>query len=174
MDKADVSSERGGSGTGFKKKRPRAPAPCCCGWHGPRHQLGWEGPGLSAAPSPSFLSVCLSPPQTKDALLKILEDMKEDDYLNFILFSGDVSTWKESLVQATPENIQEARKFVKSITDQGSKDRGESRRSHCCSLRLRSLRPSSLGPGPCRPWLRAEAGGGGGPQAWYWGVFSRV
>uniref|UniRef100_A0A8C6DNH2 Inter-alpha-trypsin inhibitor heavy chain H3 n=1 Tax=Moschus moschiferus TaxID=68415 RepID=A0A8C6DNH2_MOSMO len=57
--------------------------------------------------------------QTKDALLKILEDVKKDDYLNFILFSGDVTTWKDSLVQATPENIQEARKFVMDIHDQG-------------------------------------------------------
>ncbi|XP_044772812.1 inter-alpha-trypsin inhibitor heavy chain H3 isoform X6 [Neomonachus schauinslandi] len=57
--------------------------------------------------------------QTKDALLKILDDMKELDYLNFILFSGDVTTWKDDLVQATPENIQEARIFVKNIHDQG-------------------------------------------------------
>uniref|UniRef100_A0A8C8WJR8 Inter-alpha-trypsin inhibitor heavy chain H3 n=1 Tax=Panthera leo TaxID=9689 RepID=A0A8C8WJR8_PANLE len=57
--------------------------------------------------------------QTKDALLKILEDVKEDDYLNFILFSGDVTTWKDTLVQATPENIEEARTFVKNIDDQG-------------------------------------------------------
>ncbi|XP_045349110.1 inter-alpha-trypsin inhibitor heavy chain H3 isoform X2 [Leopardus geoffroyi] len=56
---------------------------------------------------------------TKDALLKILEDVKEDDYLNFILFSGDVTTWKDTLVQATPENIEEARTFVKNIDDQG-------------------------------------------------------
>ncbi|XP_065741279.1 inter-alpha-trypsin inhibitor heavy chain H3 isoform X6 [Phocoena phocoena] len=57
--------------------------------------------------------------QTKDALLKILEDVKEEDYLNFILFSGGVTTWKDTLVQATPENIQEARKFVMNIRDQG-------------------------------------------------------
>uniref|UniRef100_A0A8C4MF08 Inter-alpha-trypsin inhibitor heavy chain H3 n=1 Tax=Equus asinus asinus TaxID=83772 RepID=A0A8C4MF08_EQUAS len=57
--------------------------------------------------------------QTKDALLKILEDVKEDDYLNFILFSGDVTTWKDNLVQATPENIQEAREFVMNIHSQG-------------------------------------------------------
>uniref|UniRef100_A0A2K6DLL4 Inter-alpha-trypsin inhibitor heavy chain H3 n=1 Tax=Macaca nemestrina TaxID=9545 RepID=A0A2K6DLL4_MACNE len=57
--------------------------------------------------------------QTKEALLRILEDMKEEDYLNFILFSGDVSTWKEHLVQATPENLQEARTFVKSMEDKG-------------------------------------------------------
>ncbi|XP_062057062.1 inter-alpha-trypsin inhibitor heavy chain H3 [Lepus europaeus] len=58
--------------------------------------------------------------QTKDALLKILEDIREEDHLNFILFSSDVTTWKEHLVQATPENLQEARAFVKSIRDRGS------------------------------------------------------
>ncbi|XP_054451028.1 inter-alpha-trypsin inhibitor heavy chain H3 [Pteronotus mesoamericanus] len=57
--------------------------------------------------------------QTKDSLLKILDDMKEDDYLNFILFSGDVITWKDNLVQALPENIQEARTFVNNIRVQG-------------------------------------------------------
>ncbi|XP_023611445.1 inter-alpha-trypsin inhibitor heavy chain H3-like [Myotis lucifugus] len=57
--------------------------------------------------------------QTRDALLKILEDIKEGDYLNFILFGSDVITWKDTLVQATPENIQEAREFVKNIRDRG-------------------------------------------------------
>lgn len=67
--------------------------------------LQMAGPGRQHI----FLSACLPPSQTKDALLKILEDVKQDDYLNFILFSGDVTTWKDSLVPATPENIQEAR-----------------------------------------------------------------
>uniref|UniRef100_A0A8C8TGX4 Inter-alpha-trypsin inhibitor heavy chain H3 n=1 Tax=Peromyscus maniculatus bairdii TaxID=230844 RepID=A0A8C8TGX4_PERMB len=57
--------------------------------------------------------------QTRDALLKILDDMKEDDYLNFILFSTHVTTWKDSLVQATPANLEEARMFVKNIRDEG-------------------------------------------------------
>ncbi|XP_028643373.1 inter-alpha-trypsin inhibitor heavy chain H3 [Grammomys surdaster] len=56
--------------------------------------------------------------QTREALLKILDDMKEDDYLNFILFSTDVTTWKDHLVQATPANLKEARAFVKNINDQ--------------------------------------------------------
>uniref|UniRef100_A0A8D2DE54 Inter-alpha-trypsin inhibitor heavy chain H3 n=1 Tax=Sciurus vulgaris TaxID=55149 RepID=A0A8D2DE54_SCIVU len=60
--------------------------------------------------------------QTRDALLKILDDVKENDYLNFILFSGDVTTWKDRLVQATPENLQEARAFVKNIHDKGMTD----------------------------------------------------
>ncbi|XP_069331978.1 inter-alpha-trypsin inhibitor heavy chain H3 isoform X6 [Eulemur rufifrons] len=57
--------------------------------------------------------------QTRDALLKILDDMKEEDYLNFILFTGDVTTWREHLVQATAENLQEARAFVKTIEERG-------------------------------------------------------
>ncbi|XP_045153352.1 inter-alpha-trypsin inhibitor heavy chain H3 [Echinops telfairi] len=57
--------------------------------------------------------------QTRDALLKILDDIKEEDYLNFILFSTGVTTWKDTLVQATPENLQQAREFVKNINDEG-------------------------------------------------------
>lgn len=56
--------------------------------------------------------------QTREALLKILDDVKEDDYLNFILFSTDVTTWKDHLVQATPANLKEAKTFVKNIHDQ--------------------------------------------------------
>ncbi|NWI51765.1 ITIH3 inhibitor, partial [Calyptomena viridis] len=53
--------------------------------------------------------------QTKAALLKILDDIKEDDYFNFVLFDSEVSTWKETLIKATPENLDEARKFVQQI-----------------------------------------------------------
>ncbi|NXC35670.1 ITIH3 inhibitor, partial [Campylorhamphus procurvoides] len=53
--------------------------------------------------------------QTKEALLKILDDIKEDDFFNFVLFNTDVSTWKETLVKATPENLDEARMFVRNI-----------------------------------------------------------
>eukprot|EP00073_Rattus_norvegicus_P053327 XP_017455711.1 PREDICTED: inter-alpha-trypsin inhibitor heavy chain H3 isoform X4 [Rattus norvegicus] len=55
--------------------------------------------------------------QTREALLKILDDMKEEDYLNFILFSTGVTTWKDHLVKATPANLEEARAFVKNIRD---------------------------------------------------------
>ncbi|XP_021490897.1 inter-alpha-trypsin inhibitor heavy chain H3 [Meriones unguiculatus] len=56
--------------------------------------------------------------QTREALLKILDDMQKEDYLNFILFSTDVTVWKDHLVQATPANLEEARAFVKSINSQ--------------------------------------------------------
>ncbi|NWY75735.1 ITIH3 inhibitor, partial [Erithacus rubecula] len=57
--------------------------------------------------------------QTKEALLKILDDIKEDDFFNFILFDSEISTWKETLIKATPENLDEARKFVHHISAQG-------------------------------------------------------
>uniref|UniRef100_A0A8C9L4M9 Inter-alpha-trypsin inhibitor heavy chain H3 n=1 Tax=Serinus canaria TaxID=9135 RepID=A0A8C9L4M9_SERCA len=56
--------------------------------------------------------------QTKEAMLKILDDIKEDDFFNFILFDSEISTWKETLIKATPENLDEARKFVRQISAQ--------------------------------------------------------
>uniref|UniRef100_A0A8C8E569 Inter-alpha-trypsin inhibitor heavy chain H3 n=1 Tax=Otus sunia TaxID=257818 RepID=A0A8C8E569_9STRI len=57
--------------------------------------------------------------QTREALLKILDDIKEDDFFNFILFGSEVRTWKETLIKATPENLDEARKFVRGINTEG-------------------------------------------------------
>ncbi|NXJ97663.1 ITIH3 inhibitor, partial [Corythaixoides concolor] len=57
--------------------------------------------------------------QTREALLKILDDIKEDDFFNFILFGSEVHTWKETLIKATPENLDEARKFVRGIDTEG-------------------------------------------------------
>ncbi|NXC43232.1 ITIH3 inhibitor, partial [Penelope pileata] len=57
--------------------------------------------------------------QTREALLKILDDIKEDDYFNFILFGSDVHTWKDALIKATPENLHEAKKFVQGIDTEG-------------------------------------------------------
>ncbi|NXY87022.1 ITIH3 inhibitor, partial [Alcedo cyanopectus] len=57
--------------------------------------------------------------QTREALLKILDDIKEDDFFNFILFGSQVHTWKETLIKATPENLDEARKFVRGIYTEG-------------------------------------------------------
>ncbi|XP_009706012.1 PREDICTED: inter-alpha-trypsin inhibitor heavy chain H3 [Cariama cristata] len=57
--------------------------------------------------------------QTRQALLKILDDIEEDDFFNFILFGSEVHTWKETLIKATPENLDEARKFVRGIDTEG-------------------------------------------------------
>ncbi|XP_027693036.1 inter-alpha-trypsin inhibitor heavy chain H1 isoform X1 [Vombatus ursinus] len=58
--------------------------------------------------------------QTKQALLKILDDIKPDDYFNFILFGGQVRAWKSSLIQATAANLQEARVFVQTFNLAGA------------------------------------------------------
>ncbi|NXT44313.1 ITIH3 inhibitor, partial [Pelecanoides urinatrix] len=57
--------------------------------------------------------------QTREALLRILDDIEEDDFFNFILFGSEVHTWKETLIKATPENLDEARKFVRGIDTKG-------------------------------------------------------
>ncbi|XP_056660881.1 inter-alpha-trypsin inhibitor heavy chain H1 isoform X2 [Monodelphis domestica] len=53
--------------------------------------------------------------QTREALLKILADIKLEDYFNLILFGSHVKAWKNSLVQATVANLQEARDFVQTF-----------------------------------------------------------
>uniref|UniRef100_A0A8C6V7I0 Inter-alpha-trypsin inhibitor heavy chain H3 n=1 Tax=Naja naja TaxID=35670 RepID=A0A8C6V7I0_NAJNA len=57
--------------------------------------------------------------QTKEALLKILEDIKEEDYINFVLFGSKVHKWKDTLIKATPENLAEARRYVQRISIAG-------------------------------------------------------
>ncbi|XP_064013079.1 inter-alpha-trypsin inhibitor heavy chain H3-like [Pogoniulus pusillus] len=58
--------------------------------------------------------------QTREALLKILDDIKEEDFFNFILFGSEVHTWRDALIKATPENLDEARKFVRDIDARGA------------------------------------------------------
>lgn len=57
--------------------------------------------------------------QTKEALLEILEDTAEHDHFNFILFDDHITVWKDSLVRATPENLNQARTFVQKIAPDG-------------------------------------------------------
>ncbi|KAG9483685.1 hypothetical protein GDO78_009549 [Eleutherodactylus coqui] len=58
--------------------------------------------------------------QTKEALLQILNDTAHHDHFNFIVFSTNGSIWKDSLVKATPENLEEARAFIKKTISDGS------------------------------------------------------
>ncbi|XP_040262785.1 inter-alpha-trypsin inhibitor heavy chain H3-like [Bufo bufo] len=57
--------------------------------------------------------------QTREALLRILNDTSEHDHFNFILFDDRIYPWKDTLVKATPENLEEARKFVQTINPGG-------------------------------------------------------
>ncbi|XP_068108914.1 inter-alpha-trypsin inhibitor heavy chain H3-like [Hyperolius riggenbachi] len=57
--------------------------------------------------------------QTRESLLQTLEDTAEHDHFNFVLFDDKISVWKDHLVKATPENLQEAKDFVRDLQDRG-------------------------------------------------------
>ncbi|XP_065096964.1 inter-alpha-trypsin inhibitor heavy chain H3-like isoform X4 [Paramisgurnus dabryanus] len=60
--------------------------------------------------------------QTRLALLKILSDLSEDDHFGLITFDSQVDLWKRELLKATKANLDDAKSFVKKITDRGSTD----------------------------------------------------
>lgn len=67
---------------------------------------------------PYFL--CVSLPQTRTALIHILNDLAEDDYLGLVSFDSEISHWRRELVQATRANLEGAKRFAYGITDRGS------------------------------------------------------
>ncbi|XP_066528822.1 inter-alpha-trypsin inhibitor heavy chain H3-like isoform X2 [Hoplias malabaricus] len=60
--------------------------------------------------------------QTRDALLRIVGDLAEDDYFGLIVFDSEVNVWRRQLVQATKGNLEAAKAFVRGIRDQGATD----------------------------------------------------
>ncbi|KAL7843745.1 hypothetical protein AOLI_G00252570 [Acnodon oligacanthus] len=60
--------------------------------------------------------------QTREALLKILGDLAEEDYFGLIVFNNQVDVWKPKLRQATERNLELAKDFVKKIEDGGTTD----------------------------------------------------
>ncbi|XP_048877653.1 inter-alpha-trypsin inhibitor heavy chain H3-like [Brienomyrus brachyistius] len=60
--------------------------------------------------------------QTREALLKILGDISEEDHFGLISFDNAIYKWKPNLVPATPGNLEAAQAFVRQITDQGATD----------------------------------------------------
>ncbi|KAJ8360978.1 hypothetical protein SKAU_G00175030 [Synaphobranchus kaupii] len=60
--------------------------------------------------------------QTREALLKILGDIPEEDHFGLITFDDQVFPWKDNLVPATSDSLSAARTFVKKIIDRGSTD----------------------------------------------------
>ncbi|XP_062314788.1 inter-alpha-trypsin inhibitor heavy chain H5 [Osmerus eperlanus] len=58
--------------------------------------------------------------QTKQAMTTILGDLREGDHFNIITFSDKVHTWKKGrTVRATPQNIRDAKDFIKRIIAEG-------------------------------------------------------
>ncbi|XP_027747423.1 inter-alpha-trypsin inhibitor heavy chain H4 isoform X1 [Empidonax traillii] len=60
--------------------------------------------------------------QTRDALLKILQDLRPEDHFGFITFSNRVVEWKSSLLPATQENVASAAAFVQTLSARGGTD----------------------------------------------------
>ncbi|XP_008283653.1 inter-alpha-trypsin inhibitor heavy chain H3 [Stegastes partitus] len=60
--------------------------------------------------------------QTRQALLAILKDLHEEDHFALVLFDSFIEPWKESLVKATKENVDEARAYVRTVSDRGATD----------------------------------------------------
>ncbi|XP_045048322.2 inter-alpha-trypsin inhibitor heavy chain H4 isoform X2 [Desmodus rotundus] len=57
--------------------------------------------------------------QTREALIKILDDLNPKDQFNLISFSGKATQWKPSLVQASEDNVKAARDYAAGIQAQG-------------------------------------------------------
>ncbi|MFT7801534.1 inter-alpha-trypsin inhibitor heavy chain H3 [Arapaima gigas] len=60
--------------------------------------------------------------QTREALQTILSDIHSNDYFNLVLFDSSVDLWKTSMIPATVENIEEAKKFASQISVRGATD----------------------------------------------------
>uniref|UniRef100_A0A8D2DH44 Inter-alpha-trypsin inhibitor heavy chain H1 n=1 Tax=Sciurus vulgaris TaxID=55149 RepID=A0A8D2DH44_SCIVU len=58
--------------------------------------------------------------QTKEALLKILGDMRPQDYFDLVLFGSQVQSWQGSLVQASEANLRAAQDFVRRFSLAGA------------------------------------------------------
>ncbi|XP_037654104.1 inter-alpha-trypsin inhibitor heavy chain H4 [Choloepus didactylus] len=57
--------------------------------------------------------------QTREALMKILDDLNPKDQFNLIIFSSEATQWKPSLLPASAENVNEAKNYAASIQARG-------------------------------------------------------
>ncbi|KAJ7999734.1 hypothetical protein DPEC_G00197480 [Dallia pectoralis] len=60
--------------------------------------------------------------QTREALMKILGDLAEDDHFGLITFDSSVSPWRNELLPANQNNLEAAKSFVQRIQDRGATD----------------------------------------------------
>ncbi|XP_072505874.1 inter-alpha-trypsin inhibitor heavy chain H4-like isoform X2 [Notamacropus eugenii] len=50
--------------------------------------------------------------KTREALLKIMDDLKSEDHFNLVVFNGRVTQWKPMLLQASKEHLESAKAFL--------------------------------------------------------------
>uniref|UniRef100_A0A8C3Y927 Inter-alpha-trypsin inhibitor heavy chain 4 n=1 Tax=Catharus ustulatus TaxID=91951 RepID=A0A8C3Y927_CATUS len=60
--------------------------------------------------------------QTREALLKILQDLRPEDHFSFITFNNKVVEWKSSLLPTTEENVASAAALVQTLSARGGTD----------------------------------------------------
>ncbi|XP_066526470.1 inter-alpha-trypsin inhibitor heavy chain H3-like isoform X3 [Hoplias malabaricus] len=57
--------------------------------------------------------------QTREALLKILGDISEEDHFGLVTFDSHIDVWNPELLPASEGNLQKAKDFVRMIRDRG-------------------------------------------------------
>ncbi|XP_012382983.1 inter-alpha-trypsin inhibitor heavy chain H4 isoform X2 [Dasypus novemcinctus] len=57
--------------------------------------------------------------QTREALIKILDDLNPKDQFNLIVFSSEAAPWKPALLPASAQNVQEAKSYAAGIQAHG-------------------------------------------------------
>lgn len=57
--------------------------------------------------------------------MTILSELHEDDYFGLVTFDDIIELWRPFLSKATPENVTEAKGFVKTIKARHSKYEGK-------------------------------------------------
>lgn len=60
--------------------------------------------------------------QLQDSMKKILDDVKADDKIMIIAFDSNLSYWKTDFVQVTPENINNAKNYIRNTHAGGGMD----------------------------------------------------
>lgn len=60
--------------------------------------------------------------QLQESIIKILDDVKADDKIMIIAFDSNLSYWKTDFVQATPENINNAKDYIKNTNAGGGRN----------------------------------------------------
>lgn len=60
--------------------------------------------------------------QLQDSMKKILDDVKADDKIMIIAFDSNLSYWKTDFVQVTPENINNAKNYIRNTHAGGGID----------------------------------------------------
>uniref|UniRef100_A0A8C6TUK8 Inter-alpha-trypsin inhibitor heavy chain H3 n=1 Tax=Neogobius melanostomus TaxID=47308 RepID=A0A8C6TUK8_9GOBI len=60
--------------------------------------------------------------QTREAMLAIIQDLREEDHFGIVLFDDQLRFWKSSLQQATKQTVKDAMEFTKTFRSRGGTD----------------------------------------------------